>query len=91
VKLNDLVKRLQACYQLTTAGKFAEAVHKFRALMLCIPLLVVDSKQELAEAQQMLTICREYVNGLQMEIARKVYPDSCLKQIFNCVQVILRL
>jgi hypothetical protein len=26
-----------------------------------------------------------------MEIARKVYPDSCLKQIFNCVQVILRL
>ncbi|CAG0918030.1 unnamed protein product [Notodromas monacha] len=54
VKLNDLVKRLQACYQLTTAGKFGEALTKFRALMLAIPLLVVDSRQELAEAQQML-------------------------------------
>ena len=30
LKLNDLVQRLQACYQLTTAGKFADAVDKFR-------------------------------------------------------------
>jgi coatomer protein complex subunit alpha (xenin) len=30
LKLNDLVQRLQACYQLTTAGKFVDAIDKFR-------------------------------------------------------------
>ena len=30
LKLNDLVQRLQSCYQLTTAGKFVDAIDKFR-------------------------------------------------------------
>ncbi|CAG0880019.1 unnamed protein product, partial [Cyprideis torosa] len=71
LKLNDLVGRLQVCYQLTTAGKFSESVDRFRGLLLSIPFLIVDSKQELVEVQELLTICREYINGLQLEIARK--------------------
>ena len=46
MKLNDLVQRLQSCYQLTTGGKFAEAIQKLRAILLSIPLLVVDTKQD---------------------------------------------
>lgn len=34
LKLNDLVQRLQSCYQLTTAGKFSDAVDKFRSILL---------------------------------------------------------
>ncbi|KAK2540018.1 Copa [Columba livia] len=49
LKLNDLIQRLQVCYQLTTAGKFEEAVEKFRSILLSVPLLVVDNKQEIAE------------------------------------------
>lgn len=49
LKLNDLIQRLQLCYQLTTAGKFEEAVEKFRSILLSVPLLVVDNKQEIAE------------------------------------------
>ncbi|KAL7978383.1 hypothetical protein Chor_014922 [Crotalus horridus] len=49
LKLNDLIQRLQLCYQLTTAGKFEEAVEKFRSVLLSVPLLVVDNKQEIAE------------------------------------------
>ena len=49
LKLNDLVQRLQIAYQLTTQGKFSEAVDKFRSIMLSVPLLVVDKKQDIAE------------------------------------------
>uniref|UniRef100_A0A915NNF0 Coatomer subunit alpha n=1 Tax=Meloidogyne floridensis TaxID=298350 RepID=A0A915NNF0_9BILA len=74
LKLNDLAQRLQICYKLTTDGKFVESVQRFRQILLCIPLLVVDSKQEVLEAQQLLQICREYLVGLLLETARKDLP-----------------
>ncbi|XP_004390279.1 coatomer subunit alpha, partial [Trichechus manatus latirostris] len=80
LKLNDLIQRLQLCYQLTTVGKFEEAVEKFRSILLSVPLLVVDNKQEIAEAQQLITICREYIVGLSMEIERKKLPKETLEQ-----------
>ena len=46
LRLGDLANRLQTCYHLTTAGKFSEAIVKLRQLLLAVPLLVVDSKQE---------------------------------------------
>lgn len=64
----------QAAYQLTTGGKFQDAVHKLHAILLSVTLLVVDSKQEISEAQQLLGICREYIVGLQMEVKRKELP-----------------
>nr|KAF6413016.1 COPI coat complex subunit alpha [Molossus molossus] len=80
LKLNDLIQRLQLCYQLTTVGKFEEAVEKFRSILLSVPLLVVDNKQEISEAQQLITICREYIVGLSMEIERKKLPKETLEQ-----------
>lgn len=80
IKLNDLVARLQHCYQLTTNGKFPEAIEKFRNLMLSILLLIVDTKQQISEAQQLLHICREYVLGLQMETKRKELPKNTLEE-----------
>lgn len=80
VKLTDLVQRLQVCYQLTTGGKFAEAVEKLQSLLLQVTLLVVDSKQEISEAQQLLKICREYILGLKMETLRKSLPKSTIEE-----------
>lgn len=59
---------------MTTGGKFQEAVQKLHAVLLNVTLLVVDSKQEVSEAQQLLGICREYIVGLQMEVKRKELP-----------------
>ena len=73
----------QAAYQLTTGGKFQEAVQKFHAILLSITLLVVDSKQEISEAQQLLGICREYIVGLQMEVNRKELPKVSTKKLFD--------
>ena len=40
---------VQVAYQSTTSGKFQDAVEKFRAILLRIPLLVVDTKSQIAE------------------------------------------
>jgi len=57
LKLNDLVQRLQVAYQLTTQGKFQEAVDRFRSILLGVPLLVVDSKQDITEVSELLRVC----------------------------------
>ncbi|XP_076308950.1 coatomer subunit alpha [Tachypleus tridentatus] len=79
-KLNDLIQRLQMCYQLTTSGKFQEAIERFRSLLLSILLLMVETKQDIAEARQILEICREYVLGLSLELERKGLPKDTLDQ-----------
>ena len=52
------------------------SICSFRALLLSIPLLVVESKTEEAEAQQLLGICTNYLVGLAMETKRKELPKS---------------
>lgn len=52
LRLSDLIARLQQCYQLTTSGRFEEAVERFRSILLSVPLLVVDNKQEIAEVSR---------------------------------------
>lgn len=49
LKLNTLVQQLQVAYQMTTTGKFGEAIDKFRSILLSVPLLVVENKQEISE------------------------------------------
>ena len=49
LKLNALVQQLQIAYQMTTSGKFNDAIEKFHFILLSVPLLVVENKQEIAE------------------------------------------
>ncbi|RWS09241.1 coatomer subunit alpha-like protein [Dinothrombium tinctorium] len=79
-KLTELIQRLQSAYQLTTTGRFQEAIDKFRGLLHSILFLLADSKQDIAEAKQLLDICREYILGLQMETERKSMPKDSLEQ-----------
>ena len=80
LQLPDLVQCLQISYQLTTAGKFTEAIEKLQYILLAVPLLVVDSKHDLAEAQQLIEISREYILGLKMETERKNHPKVTLEE-----------
>ena len=77
---SNLVSRLQSAYQLTTGGKFTEAINSFRSILLSIPLLVVEAKSEEAEATQLLQICTNYLVGLAMETERKELPKSNVKE-----------
>ncbi|CAF1625968.1 unnamed protein product [Adineta ricciae] len=71
LKLESLVARLQVASGLTTNGKFQEAVDNFRSILLSVPLLVVESRQDILESQQLIKICKEYIVGLQMSMAKK--------------------
>lgn len=53
IKLNHLATKLQQAYQLTTTGKFADAVDCFRMILLSVPLLMVDSKPEITEVSSL--------------------------------------
>lgn len=48
-QLNHVV--VQDAYKLTTQGKFDDAIVKFREILLSVPLLVVDNKQEISEVR----------------------------------------
>lgn len=85
LKLNDLLQRLQQAYQMTTQGKFTDAIDKFHSILLSAPLLVVDRKQEISEVQELIVVCREYLVGLKMESVRKELPKNTLEdQKRNC-------
>lgn len=71
MKLEELVARLQLAYRLTTNGRFQEAVDIFRSILLSVPLLVVESRQDILESQQLIEICKEYIVGLQLSMAKK--------------------
>lgn len=71
VHLSTLATRLQAAYKSTTDGKFGEALSRMRSILLSLPFLVVDTKAEVTEAQQLLGICREYILGLSLEMKRR--------------------
>ncbi|KAI6238268.1 Coatomer subunit alpha [Aphelenchoides fujianensis] len=87
VQLTDLAQQLQQCYHLTTSGKFGDAITRFRDLLLSVPLLVVESKQEVLEAQQLIKICREYLVGLLLESARKELPRDAADSIRRNVEM----
>ncbi|CAH8871017.1 unnamed protein product [Trichobilharzia szidati] len=84
INLSELITRLQTAYQLTTKGKFQDAINRFRTILLSVPLLVVHSPSEEAEAKSLINICREYIVGLSMEMTRKSMPkDTLPDQIRN--------
>ncbi|CAF5073769.1 unnamed protein product, partial [Rotaria sp. Silwood1] len=62
---------LQIAYRLTTNGKLQEAVEKFRSILLSVALCFVESRQDILESQQLTEICKEYIVGLQMLMAKK--------------------
>ncbi|KAK2718007.1 hypothetical protein QYM36_006704 [Artemia franciscana] len=76
ISIGNLQEKLKFCYKLTSQGKFSEAVEQFRSLLLSIPLLIVDTKQDASSANDMLWLCREYILGCQMEMHRKELPKA---------------
>jgi coatomer protein complex subunit alpha (xenin) len=69
--LTSLVDHLKAGYRYFHKGKFDLARGEFDAIMHSIPLVVVETRTEEMEVKQLLEICREYITGLRLQLARK--------------------
>jgi coatomer protein complex subunit alpha (xenin) len=64
----DAVKR---GYKAVTEGKFQRAVHEFRSLLYMFPLLVVDSKAEVKDVEDLRHICSSYLTAVRLDLRRK--------------------
>lgn len=62
---------LQSAYGHTTNGRFPEAIEQFREVLLYIPFIVVNEKQEIVEVQELVEVCKNYITALSMEQGRK--------------------
>ncbi|GKV24127.1 hypothetical protein SLEP1_g33778 [Rubroshorea leprosula] len=77
---SQLEEKLRAGYKATTSGKFRDAVQLFHSILHTIPLIVVESRREVDEVKELIIIVKEYVLGLQLEIARKEIRDDPIRQ-----------
>ncbi|VFQ69399.1 unnamed protein product [Cuscuta campestris] len=78
---SQLEERLKNGYKLTTQGKFSDALRTFQGGILhAIPLIVVESRREVDEVKELITIVKEYVLALKMEMKRKEMRDDPVRQ-----------
>eukprot|EP00002_Diphylleia_rotans_P021045 TRINITY_DN4090_c0_g1_i4.p1 TRINITY_DN4090_c0_g1~~TRINITY_DN4090_c0_g1_i4.p1 ORF type:complete len:1144 (-),score=254.36 TRINITY_DN4090_c0_g1_i4:279-3710(-) len=73
--LLSLVEKLKSSYTLVTGGKFSEAMSTFMQIIHTLPFIIATNKQEANEARELLGICREYITGIKLEMARKEATD----------------
>lgn len=64
-----LRERFRLGQQRFQGAKFTEAMKFFSSVISAIPLVVVSSSREADDAKTALTMCREYLIGLQLEAA----------------------
>ncbi|KAI4318640.1 hypothetical protein MLD38_032316 [Melastoma candidum] len=80
INFSQLDEKLKAGYRATTSGKFSEALRLFLSILHSIPLIVVESRREVDEVKELITIAKEYVLGLQVELKRREMKDNPVRQ-----------
>ena len=58
-------------YQLSTMGKFQDAIITFREVLWNIPMIVLNEPAKENDIHALIRICIEYIIGFKCEIARK--------------------
>ncbi|KAK8813356.1 hypothetical protein WA158_002948 [Blastocystis sp. Blastoise] len=70
-RVEHLTQLMKVGHRLFQAGKFEETLSAFRHLILAIPMMVVDTKEEEAALKDMLENSREYITAVLIEFARR--------------------
>ncbi|CAN7082549.1 unnamed protein product [Brassica oleracea var. botrytis] len=76
-------EKLKSGYKATTSGKdekLTEALRLFLSILHTIPLVVVESRSEVDEVKELVSIAKEYVIGLKMELKRRQKKDDPVRQ-----------
>ncbi|CAN1808846.1 Coatomer subunit alpha-1 [Linum perenne] len=69
--LAQLQQKLKAGYKATTNGNFTEALKLFLDILHTIPLIVVESRNHVAEVKKLIIIAKDYVLGIKIELERR--------------------
>ena len=78
ITMAQLTNDLKLGYKLTNAGKFQEALEKFRAILATIPFVILQQGED-QEIQFLIRVCFEYVMALNSEILKKSVPSRSLE------------
>merc|ERR1712086_1143617 len=62
-----LIETLKASYRLFQKGNFQASRDKFYYILLCIPLIVAESRSHANEVKELLNIAREYVTAVRLK------------------------
>lgn len=76
--LSDLEEQVKQAYKLVTDGKFTEALKAFTKLLHVIPLTIVDTRKEVDDVKELVSICKEYHIALRCELKRKELKEDDL-------------
>eukprot|EP01090_Pellita_catalonica_P022877 TRINITY_DN906_c0_g1_i2.p1 TRINITY_DN906_c0_g1~~TRINITY_DN906_c0_g1_i2.p1 ORF type:complete len:930 (-),score=161.09 TRINITY_DN906_c0_g1_i2:177-2966(-) len=80
LNLQALIQTLQSAYSATTKGAFPEALKLFVGILHKLLLVIVDGRKANKEAMDLLSICREYITGIRMELHKKTLRGKPLEQ-----------
>jgi coatomer protein complex subunit alpha (xenin) len=67
ITLAHQVKKLKSAYKCFQNGKFDDAKSHFKAIIQAIPLVVVNTRPEVNETKELLTICKEYLTAIKIK------------------------
>lgn len=76
ITLASVGERLRLGQQKFQGAKFADAAAAFQVVLSSVPLLVLETPQEVSDAKQMLVLAREYCIGLQLEAAGRAAKSA---------------
>ena len=73
--LASLAEQLKAANKAITGGKFQLALKEFTAILHTAPFVVVERRAQSAELLEFVSICREYILAIRIELKRKETAD----------------
>lgn len=76
----NLEDRLALGFKQFKANNLESAISTFRDIIYTIAVITVEDEQQEAKCTDVLTVCREYILGLSIELARRTLDPSEVKR-----------
>ncbi|ODV93821.1 hypothetical protein PACTADRAFT_86873 [Pachysolen tannophilus NRRL Y-2460] len=77
---DGLEAKLHEGFKQFRANKLEEAIENFREIIYTVAIIAVPSKDEEEKCREILNVCREYILGLSIELARRALPQDDIKR-----------
>lgn len=78
--IDSLESTLLEAFRLFKANKLQEAIDVFRSVIYTVAVSAVDNEDDEAKCKEALELCREYILGLLIELARRELPADEVKR-----------
>lgn len=73
---DTLEEKLSAAFKFFRSNNLSMSIATFREIVYTIAVLTVDGEDEVAKCDDVLTLCREYILGLSIELERRSLDPS---------------